>query len=975
MTRLAEEGKNIPRQRWWVKGYEEPALNLAGKSLRNVGRAARGSATTAASGLMGLGGKAIEGMGSLPTHGSLFTGYKPASPGMQAFGKSMAESAGQSGKASLQDLGASFNVPAFWNKSPKAHGVESEHLNQDKARRDAIMAREAQLRPKGTTMLIPNKDVGAVARGAETIGEVAAETVPFLAMPMPTPKGVNWGWQGPYAGLRGMATEPIGRGGLAGLAALDAPITGAAVAGREQAHQQAHTPTWLPGPQQDQPLSPEWLNPQYEGAHHDILRAQEPFARNMVNTMLNRGIHPDQIESAVGVDAGFIRELMQERGMTPPQALPTEIPRIQHPDAPPPSDDWEQIMGHRLNKQGADRLPGGHADNKPTSKYRKDQVSDGVKVEMEHTNDKKLSKEITKDHLEEHPDYYTRLKNMEERADAGMAPVPGPKQANLLDSVDGARRLLAKQAMAAGVPREIVEQDIKIAADVEITARKSPVVHGFLSRMIFGKDELGAMRPKDRERVQRIADYMTASQPAQLETAKIFARRTDPAELIKQIEAHKGEDTWMEDVAGTRDWLSGEIANINPTAMEQMGASYWPHANSVVINERSPGALIHELGHGVDLARHKDQSKLRRWLRWKFKPQLWGEFSAWRKGRKAYQQGAAADPELTEDSEAMKEYQENMKSYQGRKFPAFGTYLGGATGTLAGLGAGIAGEVAMEGATGGNIAILGAALGGALGVVGGALGGKFWAWLRQNAHAKKALKQLEKARQSKGMLGVREKLMEIRQNRQLQAKVQKEVADMPDEPQNEETLAKAAALERYAMNILDQIDALAFQKEAEGMCPKCGKHSCKHGKCAGCGKPCGECNPCGSHKKAAVDALLKAAQGLAGPVGGAAAGAGAPAKGMVSPEILQQTASRTMPANVSPAMKWDNRQWMNRMSAAERAALRGEGRKAAPAVRAGGGGAMGAGGGAAAAQGTQYPQVQKTLQGLTRPQLRTRTGV
>jgi hypothetical protein len=42
----------------------------------------------------------------------------------------------------------------------------------------------------------------------------------------------------------------------------------------------------------------------------------------------------------------------------------------------------------------------------------------GKKVEMEHTNDPKKAKEIARDHLEEFDDYYTRLKEMEDKADA-----------------------------------------------------------------------------------------------------------------------------------------------------------------------------------------------------------------------------------------------------------------------------------------------------------------------------------------------------------------------------------------------------------------------------------------------------------------------------------------------------------------------------------------------------------------------------
>lgn len=37
----------------------------------------------------------------------------------------------------------------------------------------------------------------------------------------------------------------------------------------------------------------------------------------------------------------------------------------------------------------------------------------GIKVEMEHTNNKAIAKRISLDHLAELPDYYTRLKKME----------------------------------------------------------------------------------------------------------------------------------------------------------------------------------------------------------------------------------------------------------------------------------------------------------------------------------------------------------------------------------------------------------------------------------------------------------------------------------------------------------------------------------------------------------------------------------
>lgn len=76
-----------------------------------------------------------------------------------------------------------------------------------------------------------------------------------------------------------------------------------------------------------------------------------------------------------------------------------------------------EIVSYNLSKMkkvAKEELKGGKADGKPDSKYNKKQLEEGIKVEMEHTNDPKKAKEIAKDHLEECPNYYTRLDKMEE---------------------------------------------------------------------------------------------------------------------------------------------------------------------------------------------------------------------------------------------------------------------------------------------------------------------------------------------------------------------------------------------------------------------------------------------------------------------------------------------------------------------------------------------------------------------------------
>lgn len=45
-----------------------------------------------------------------------------------------------------------------------------------------------------------------------------------------------------------------------------------------------------------------------------------------------------------------------------------------------------------------------------------DELKMGIQVELEHTSDKQMAKQIALDHLAEIPDYYTRLKKMENQA-------------------------------------------------------------------------------------------------------------------------------------------------------------------------------------------------------------------------------------------------------------------------------------------------------------------------------------------------------------------------------------------------------------------------------------------------------------------------------------------------------------------------------------------------------------------------------
>ncbi len=72
--------------------------------------------------------------------------------------------------------------------------------------------------------------------------------------------------------------------------------------------------------------------------------------------------------------------------------------------------NWYKIA---TKEKWKDHLPGGFADKKNPDNFDKKQVEKGKNVEFEHTNDPDIAREISLDHLNEHPAYYYGLKHME----------------------------------------------------------------------------------------------------------------------------------------------------------------------------------------------------------------------------------------------------------------------------------------------------------------------------------------------------------------------------------------------------------------------------------------------------------------------------------------------------------------------------------------------------------------------------------
>lgn len=62
------------------------------------------------------------------------------------------------------------------------------------------------------------------------------------------------------------------------------------------------------------------------------------------------------------------------------------------------------------------------SNDRPDDNYDSNQLEMGIEIEKEHTDDPIISKIIAKDHLDECSDYYTRLKQMEEKCEDNIKP-------------------------------------------------------------------------------------------------------------------------------------------------------------------------------------------------------------------------------------------------------------------------------------------------------------------------------------------------------------------------------------------------------------------------------------------------------------------------------------------------------------------------------------------------------------------------
>lgn len=246
--------------------------------------------------------------------------------------------------------------------------------------------------------------------------------------------------------------------------------------------------------------------------------------------------------------------------------------------------------------------------------------------------------------------------------------------------------------------------------------RKNKPIRGTMSRLVYGN--VPGADESTHEDIVRIARILREAYPDELRDTSMHVGRPSLDNMLNRLEATQHHDTGLGRLFSTREDLASILANQTDAGLEQFPSAYIPQGDMAILPEGSPGVALHELGHAIDLNKPLAKGhRYRRALKSTLKPTLLQEYDAWRRPTSALAEHAAKNPE---DEEFIRRIL--FEAYK-RKYPAMGTYIGGATGAIGGAAAGLGLDLLATGRTGYG-PIIGALLGGTLGATGGAFVGK-----------------------------------------------------------------------------------------------------------------------------------------------------------------------------------------------------------------------------------------------------------
>jgi hypothetical protein len=106
----------------------------------------------------------------------------------------------------------------------------------------------------------------------------------------------------------------------------------------------------------------------------------------------------------------------------------------------------DKIKGGKADKMSIEDIAKKHSVSVESIKS---QIEMGKKIEMEHVDSEKLAEEISMDHLDEIPDYYTRLNKMEKEAKKELN-LEAKKFMALAGIKEGDKKFLANESFSEG---------------------------------------------------------------------------------------------------------------------------------------------------------------------------------------------------------------------------------------------------------------------------------------------------------------------------------------------------------------------------------------------------------------------------------------------------------------------------------------------------------------------------------------------
>ena len=176
-------------------------------------------------------------------------------------------------------------------------------------------------------------------------------------------------------------------------------------------------------------------------------------------------------------------------------------------------------------RTASDLIPGGRGRGRTPTEFDPRQVERGTQVEMEHTPDPDVAREIAVDHLTEFPDYYTRLDRMESEARGRTAAAP-----KKYDHID----FKPPKSVADAAERGL-----------ELRQKASPSNRGGLTPSQASKEGIGS----GVQRAVNLKNRDTVSPDVVRQMAAFFARH----EKNKDVPADKKGEPW--NAKGYVAWL------------------------------------------------------------------------------------------------------------------------------------------------------------------------------------------------------------------------------------------------------------------------------------------------------------------------------------------------------------------------------------------------------------------------------------